>query len=61
MVAKVVLAFQSADEYNTILFQWYFKGFQLLRRYLVKHSPGVDLEDLDFEAVDKEMEAAQAT
>ena len=59
-VAKVVLAFQSTDEYNTILFQWYFKGFELLRRYLVKHGPGVDLEDLDFKAVDKEIEANEA-
>ena len=61
VVAKAVLAFQTTDEYNTILFQWYFKGFELLRRYLVKHGSSVDLEDLYFEAVDKEMEAAQAT
>ena len=59
-MAKVVLAFQSIDEYNTILFQWYFKGFELLRRYLVRHGPGVDLEDLDFKAVDKEIEANEA-
>ena len=35
-----------------------------MRRYLVKHPAGVDLEDLDFEAMDKEMaidEAAQAS
>ena len=60
VVAKAVLAFQTTDEYNTILFQWYFKGFELLRRYLVKHGSSVDLEDLDFEAVDKEMEADEA-
>ena len=62
-VAKAVNAFQTTEEYNTILFQWYFKGFELLRRYMIKHGPGVDLENLDFEAVDKEMkedEAAQA-
>ena len=29
----------------------------MLRRYLVKHGPGVDLEDMDFEAVDREIEA----
>ena len=29
-VAKAVTTFQTADEYNTILFQWYFKGFELL-------------------------------
>ena len=57
VVAKAVHAFQSTDEYNTILFQWYFKGFELLRRYLVKHGPGVDLEDLDFKVVDKQIEA----
>ena len=55
-VAKAVTAFQTTEEYNTILFQWYFKGFELLRRYMIKHSPGVDLENLDFEAVDKAME-----
>ncbi|KAL0001955.1 hypothetical protein SO802_015736 [Lithocarpus litseifolius] len=34
----------------------YFKVFKLLRRYLTKHNPGVNLEGLDFKAVDKEME-----
>ena len=63
-IAKAVTAFQTTEEYDPILFQWYFKGFELLRRYMIKHSPGVDLENLDFEAVDKEMEedeAAQAS
>ena len=44
-------------------FSWYFKGFKLLRRYLIKHPIGVDLENLDLEEVDKEMaidEAAQS-
>ena len=59
-VAKAVLAFQTTDEYNTILFQWYFKGFELLRRYLIKHGQEVNLDDLDFEAVDKEIEADEA-
>ena len=59
-VAKAVLAFQTIEEYNTILFQWYFKGFELLRRYLMKNGPGTDLENLDFEAVDKEIEADEA-
>ena len=31
-----------------------------MRRYLEKHGPSVDLEDLDFEAVYKEMEADEA-
>ena len=59
-VAKAVLAFQTIEEYNTILFQWYFKGFELLRRYLMKNGPGTDLENLDFETVDKEIEADEA-
>ena len=52
--------FQTTDEYNTVLFSWYFKGFELLRRYLVKHPSGVDLEKLDLEEVDQEMAADEA-
>ena len=59
-VAKAVTAFQTTEEYNTILFQWYFKGFELLQRYLIKHGPGTNLEDLDFKAVDKEIEEDEA-
>ena len=59
-VAKAVLTFQTTEEYNTILFQWYFKGFELLRRYLLKHGLETNLEDLDFEVVDKEIEADEA-
>ena len=56
MAAKAVEAFQQNEEYNTVLFNWYYKGFELLRRYLAKHPSRVDLEILDFEAVDQEME-----
>ena len=48
VVAKAITTFQTTEEYNTILFQWYFKGFELLRRYMIKHGSGVDLENLDF-------------
>ena len=61
IVAKAVTAFQTTEEYNTILFQWYFKGFELLRRYMIKHGSGVDLENLDFKAVDREMEEDEVT
>ena len=44
-----------------MLFSWYFKGFELLRRYLVKHPSGVDLQSLDLEVVDQEMAADEAT
>ena len=44
-----------------MLFSWYFKGFTLLRCYLVKHPSGVDLQSLDLEVVDQEMAANEAT
>ena len=47
IAARSVKAFQQTDKYNTVLFNWYFKGFEFLRRYLVKHPTGVDLENLD--------------
>ena len=43
IVARSIEGFQQTDEYNTVLFNWYFKGFELLRRYLVKHPTGVEL------------------
>ena len=55
-----IRAFQLTKEYNTVLFSWYYKGFELLRRYLVKHPSRVNLENLDFEEVDKEMEVDEA-
>ena len=61
IAAKAVEAFQQTDEYNTVLFSWYFKGFELLRRYLVKHPAGMDLVSLDLEEVDKEMVANEAS
>ena len=64
IAARSVEAFQKIEEYATVLFSWYFKGFELLRRYLVKHPTGVDLPNLDLEVVDQEMamdEAAQSS
>ena len=64
LAAKAVEGFQQTDEYNNVLFSWYFKGFELLRRYFIKHPSGVDLEKLDLEEVDKEMatdDAAQSS
>ncbi|XP_065619540.1 uncharacterized protein LOC136063291 [Quercus suber] len=57
IAARSIEAFQTTDEYQTVLFSWYFKGFELLRRYLVKHPSGVDMEKLDLEEVDQEMAA----
>ena len=60
VVAKAVHAFQLIAEYNVIFFGWYFKGFELLKRDLIKHGPRTDLEDLDFKAIDKEIEVDEA-
>ena len=60
IAARSVEAFQTTDEYNSVLFSWYFKGFELLRRYLVKHPSGVDMGKLDLEEVDQEMAADEA-
>ncbi|KAL0001016.1 hypothetical protein SO802_014797 [Lithocarpus litseifolius] len=35
--------------------------FELLRRYLIKHGPSTNLEELDFEIINKEIEADEAT
>ena len=61
IAAKAVEAFQQIDEYNIVFFSWYYKGFELLRRYLVKHLTSVDLGSLDLEKVDKEMETGKAS
>ena len=60
LAAKAIEGFQQTKEYNTVLFNWYFKGFKLLRRYFIKHPSGVDLEKLDLKEVDKEMAANEA-
>ena len=44
-----------------MLFSWYYKDFELLRQYLVKHPIGVDLESLDLEEVYKEMVTDKAS
>ena len=44
-----------------MLFSWYFKGFELLRHYLIKHPSSVNLENLDMEVVDLEMAADEAS
>ena len=60
IAARSVEPFQTTDEYNSVLFSWYFKGFELLRRYLIKHPSGVDMAKLDLEEVDREMAADKA-
>jgi len=64
IAVKAVEGFQQTKEYNTVLFSWYFKGFEFLHWYMIKHPTGVDLKNLDMEMVDQEMatdEVAQST
>ena len=61
IATKAVEAFQQTEEYNTMLFSWYFKGFELLRRYFFKHSIRVDLENLDLEKMDKEIDTDEVS
>ena len=64
VATKSVEAFQQTKKYNTVLFNWYYKGFKLLRCFLVNHPTSIDLEELGFEALDKDMatdEAAQVS
>ena len=51
IAARSIEGFQQTDEYSTVLFSWYFKGFELLRHYLLKHPTRVDLQNLDLEVV----------
>ncbi|KAK9997050.1 hypothetical protein SO802_021736 [Lithocarpus litseifolius] len=61
IAAKAVEAFQQTDEHNNMLFSWYFKRFELLRCYLIKHPAGVDMENLDLKEVDREMTANEVS
>ena len=44
-----------------MLFSWYYKGFELLKWFLIKHPTIADLENLDLEEVDKDMAADEAS
>ena len=61
ITAKVIEAFQQTKKYNTVLFSWYYKGFELLRQYLIKQLTSMDLKSLDLEEVDKVIETDKAS
>ena len=57
----VIAQFQESEHYSNLLFTQYFKGFELLRRWMLKHQgEAIDLSTLDFEAVDIKMIANEA-
>nr|POE55520.1 hypothetical protein CFP56_65374 [Quercus suber] len=50
---KVIQKFKQSKEFLDLQFMQYFKGFELLRRWTMKHhSLAVDFSSLDFEKTD---------
>lgn len=59
---NVVADLQASDAFLTITFDEFFKGFELLRRWMMKHhSKAIDYFDLNFEDIHKEMMANEDT
>lgn len=55
---KAVVDFQALEAFGIIIFNEFFNGFELLRRWTMKlPSVAVDYFDPDFKAIDKEMMA----
>ena len=58
---KVVEKFKQSDEFLDLQFIQYFKGFELLHQWIMKHhSLAVDFSNLDFEKNDTEILADEA-
>nr|POE57956.1 hypothetical protein CFP56_38319 [Quercus suber] len=56
-----ITQFQESEHYFDLLFHYYFKGFELLRRWMLKYQgEAIDFSSLDFETVDIEMIADEA-
>ena len=50
---KVIARFLEFDRISNMQFKQYFKGFELLRRWMMKHhSHAADFANLDFEAIE---------
>ena len=58
---KVVDQFMKSEQFSDLHFIQYFKGFELLCRWMMKHhSLAIDLSNLDFEKIDIEILADEA-
>ena len=58
---KVIARFLESDCFSNIQFEQYFKGFELLRHWMMKHHSHVaDFASLDLEAIDIEILANEA-
>ena len=47
--------FKDSDEYSNKLYGYYVEGFDLLRKWMVKHHPDLDLSGLVMDEVEKEL------
>nr|POE57833.1 hypothetical protein CFP56_76368 [Quercus suber]POE62721.1 hypothetical protein CFP56_26481 [Quercus suber] len=53
---NVIKKFKQSEEFSDLQFLQYFKGFELLHRWTMKHhSSAVDFSSLDFEKIDTEV------
>nr|POE46419.1 hypothetical protein CFP56_56740 [Quercus suber] len=53
---NVIQKFKQSEEFSDLQFLQYFKGFELLRRWTMKHhSSALDFSSLDFEKIDTEV------
>nr|POE48542.1 hypothetical protein CFP56_68279 [Quercus suber] len=52
---EAVVKFKALDEYLNKLCDYYVEGFDLFRKYLVKHHPKLDFSKLDMKAVKNEV------
>lgn len=53
---KVVEQFIKSEHFYDLHFIQYYKGFKLLRRWMIKHhSQAMDFSNLDFKAIDTEV------
>ena len=58
---KVIAKFLESDRFSNMQFEQYFKGFELLSRWMMKHHSHVaDFANLDFEAIDTKILADEA-
>ena len=58
---KVISKFLASNRFSDMQFEQYFKGFELLRRWMMKHHSHVaNFANMDFEAIDIKILADEA-
>lgn len=57
---KAMAKFLSSKTYSIATFDEYFKGFELLQQWTMKHHTKFDYSNIEFKAIDKEIMADEA-